>query len=369
MKIGILTSSRADFGIYLPLISELKGDPEIELEIIAFGTHLSSMHGRTIDDIKEHGFNKIVEIPSVLASDDEESISTAFGLTSLKFSSLWSNRSYDLVFCIGDRYEMAAAVSAGIPFNITFAHIHGGETTLGAIDNIYRHSISLSSKYHFVTTEPFKKRLTEIVGSDKNIYVTGSLGLVNLKNIKLLSKEDFLKKWNIDLNKKTILVTVHPDTVKVEKNQHYSEQTRKFVEELSKNIQIVITMPNADTLGSIYRDVYKTLNIKNPQNIHLIENFGTQSYFTCMNYCDLIIGNSSSGIIEAASFKKVVLNVGDRQKGRLSNKNVIHVPFDADSILKEFDKWTSKVYSGSNIYEKGETVEIICNEIKNILNE
>jgi len=128
-------------------------------------------------------------------------------------------------------------------------------------------------------------------------------------------------------------------------------------------------MPNADTLGSIYRDVYKTLNIKNPQNIHLIENFGTQSYFTCMNYCDLIIGNSSSGIIEAASFKKVVLNVGDRQKGRLSNKNVIHVPFDADSILKEFDKWTSKVYSGSNIYEKGETVEIICNEIKNILNE
>src|SRR5690606_5753673 len=145
MRVAVLTSSRADFGIYLPLLNRLKEDPFFQLEIIAFGTHLSKFHGYTLDQIKESGFTTIHEISSLLTNDDEVSIATSFGLTVLKFADFWDKHSYDWVLCLGDRFEMAAAVQAGIPFGVRFAHLHGGETTLGAIDNIYRHQTSLAS--------------------------------------------------------------------------------------------------------------------------------------------------------------------------------------------------------------------------------
>lgn len=365
MKIGVLTSSRADFGIYMPLLNALKHDNGIDLSIIAFGSHMSKMHGSTIDEITKAGFKKIDTIKSLLSNDDEESISTSYSLTAMKFAAYWANNIYDLVICIGDRFEMAAAVAVAIPFNIKIAHIHGGETTLGSIDNIYRHSISLASDIHFVTTVQFKDRLSQILGSDTNVYVTGSLSLRNLKEVKLLSIDDFRNKWGIDLSKKTLLVTVHPETVHSQKNHFFASVTREFITNLADQYQIVITMPNADTLGSIFRNEYDMLRKLDSDRIHLIENFGTQSFFTCMKHCDLVIGNSSSGIIEAASFNKYVINIGDRQKGRLSNDNVIHCPFDLEQLIVQIRKWAGKMYSKGNIYEKDDTVEIICNTIKN----
>lgn len=369
MKIGVLTSSRADFGIYLPLLKTLNKDAEIDLTIIAFGTHLSKMHGKTIDEITNAGFDRIDTIGSLLTNDDEESISTSYSLTAMKFAAYWSKNRYDLVFCVGDRFEMAAAVAASIPFNIKLAHIHGGETTLGAIDNIYRHSISLASHIHFVTTMPFKERLSQILGSESHIYVTGSLSLRNLTEIRFLNLDEFKDRWGIDLSLNTLLVTVHPETVQSQMNRQFAAVIRDVMTHLTDWYQIVVTMPNADTLGSIFRNEYEKLRNQKSERIHLIENFGTQSYFTCMKYCDLVIGNSSSGIIEAASFQKYVINIGDRQKGRLSNDNVIHCPFDAEQLLNTIRKWAGKEYSGGNIYEKENTVEIISSAIKNFLNE
>ena len=144
MRIGVLTSSRADFGIYLPLLNLIKLDTFFKLEIIAFGTHLSQLHGYTVHEIEENGFDHIQKIPSLISNDSESSISSSYGLTVLKFADFWHNNKYDLVFCLGDRFEMSAAVQAGIPFGINYAHIHGGETTLGAIDNVYRHQISIA---------------------------------------------------------------------------------------------------------------------------------------------------------------------------------------------------------------------------------
>ena len=143
MKIGVLTSSRADFGIYLPLLKALQADSFFQLELIVFGTHLSRYHGYTVQQIIEEGFEPIHQIHQMLLTDEDNAISTSYALTALKFADFWKNHSFDCVFCLGDRYEMAAAVAAGIPYNIPFAHIHGGETTLGAIDNVYRHGISL----------------------------------------------------------------------------------------------------------------------------------------------------------------------------------------------------------------------------------
>jgi GDP/UDP-N,N'-diacetylbacillosamine 2-epimerase (hydrolysing) len=161
MKIGILTSSRADYGIYIPLLNKLLEDSYFNIEIIAFGTHLSKSHGFTIDDIEQLNFSKIHKISTLISNDDESSIATTYGLTVIRFADLWLKNKFDLVFCLGDRFEMSAAVQAGIPFGIKFAHIHGGETTLGAIDNIYRHQITIASVLHFTASEIFKKKVSE----------------------------------------------------------------------------------------------------------------------------------------------------------------------------------------------------------------
>jgi GDP/UDP-N,N'-diacetylbacillosamine 2-epimerase (hydrolysing) len=369
MKIGLLTSSRADFGIYLPLIKALKADPFFELEIIAFGTHLSNYHGYTIADIEKSGFEVKHKISSMLLTDDPASIAATYALTTLRFADLWSNvaNEYDWVLCLGDRYEMAAAVNAGIPFNIKFAHIGGGDTTLGAIDNIYRHTITLASKLHFVQLEEFALRIQELAGKDAPCIITGSLSLENLNEIRLLTIEEFKNTWNIDLSLPSILVTIHPETIAVDKNTLFAEEVFNSLLQLNLSYQVIISMPNADTMGTIYRAMFGRLK-KQPSRgkVFLIENFGTQSYFSCMKHVWLLLGNSSSGIIEAASFNKYVLNIGDRQKGRLASRNVIHVPFDANAIFENAKKFAGREYTGENIYSRGNATQKILQTLKRI---
>ncbi len=371
MTIGVLTSSRADFGIYLPLLKELKADTEVNLELIVFGTHLSKFHGFTIDEIEAQGFEVSFKINSMLLTDDANSIATAYALTALKFADFWANHytKFDLVITLGDRYEMAAAVSASIPFSLPLAHIHGGETTLGAIDNIYRHTITLASTLHFVSTESFKERITAIKGTGLNCFVTGALSLDNLKTLELLNIESFSKKWNIDLSFSTILITLHPETISFNKNKYFVDEIAKTLEHLVEKYQLVITMPNADTSGTMFREYFRELKIKFPEHVFLIENFGTQSYFTCMKYAKLMLGNTSSGILEAASFKKYVINIGDRQKGRLAGDNVIHVAFNHKLLIDAVNRYINTEYSGSNIYFKGNAAFKIKEEIKSFLNE
>jgi len=366
IRVGVLTSSRADFGIYLPLLKALQKEEAFHLELIVFGTHLSKFHGYTVEQIEREGFKIAKRIESLLLGDTPSAIASAYGLTALKFAEYWqeNEQNFDVVFALGDRFEMAAAVAASIPFGIKIAHLYGGETTLGAIDNIYRHSISLASQLHFVGAEFFAKRLNQLLDDEKaSIYNVGSLSLENLKNIDFLSVEAFKNKWQIDLNIKTILVTVHPETVAYQKNLAYCEETIKALEQLANEFQIVITMPNADTAGMVFREAFETL-AKKQQSIKIIENFGTQSYFTCMKYAKLMVGNTSSGIVEAASFQKYVLNLGDRQKDRLCGENVIHVPFNHDLIVKNTLEYATKEYNGENIYFKSNPSEIIIQILK-----
>ena len=171
MKIGVLTSSRADYGIYLPLLNELKTDSFFELEIIAFGTHLSNEHGLTVKDIEKDRYNTIHKISSLIEDDSPKGIAISYANTVLKFSKFWNENHFDLVLCLGDRFEMSAAVQASIPFNVKLAHIHGGETTLGAIDNIYRHQITLASNLHFVSSNNNMKKAEQLIGRSKDIQI------------------------------------------------------------------------------------------------------------------------------------------------------------------------------------------------------
>lgn len=338
MRIGVLTSSRADFGIYLPLLEKLKRDNTFEVEIITFGAHLSIFYGYTIKQIEEAGFNVKYKIETLLATDSPASISTSMGLTIIKFGEFWKNycNEFDLIFCLGDRYEMFAAVIAGVPFQIPFAHLHGGETTLGAIDNVFRHAITLASKYHFVSTDAYKQKVEALTASTENIFNVGALGLDNLSSIKMLSLDEFKQKWSIDLTKKTILTTFHPETVNFDENTCYASELIKAIDNLI-HYQVIITLPNNDTAGNEIRMLLIKAFSKSDR-VFLIENLGTASYFTAMANCSMLLGNTSSGIIEAASFGRYVINIGDRQKGRLSGKNVIHTDVSSESILQAVKK-------------------------------
>lgn len=364
MKIGILTSSRADFGIYLPLLQKMKEDDSIQMEIIAFGTHLSKFHGYTIDAIKAEKFLTIHEISSILTNDDEVSIATAYGLTCMKFADFWSTHEFDWVLCLGDRFEMSAAVQAGIPFGVAFAHIHGGETTLGAIDNIYRHQITLASKLHFPSTDEFAEKLAELTGSEEGIYSVGSLSIEDVSKLSIPCEDDFRNAYNI--HEEFVLLTFHPETVSPENNKLNALEMLNALITLAETTVLVITMPNADTNGTVFREALFQLKENCTERVVLIENFGKINYFAAMQYCRFLIGNTSSGIIEAASFGKYVVNVGDRQAGRAQSENVLNVPFVSAKIIAASLALEDKnAFEGKNIYQKLGTADLILQTLKN----
>lgn len=367
MRIGILTSSRADFGIYLPLLKKLQQDSFFEMEIIAFGTHLSHFHGYTLKGILSENFNVPHQIESLVLGDSQESVATAMGLTTLKFASFWNavHGNYDLVFCLGDRYEMFSAVSAGIPYNIKFAHLHGGEETAGAIDDVFRHCISLSAKLHFCSTPLYEHRLHQLLNTDKNIYTVGALSLDNLASMELNSKEDFLKEWKIDLSIPTMLVTLHPETKSDLENINYANVVSATIKQCPE-YQVVITMPNADSYGNSIRDIFKK-EFDHYPSVVLVENFGTKGYFSCMQHCSFLMGNTSSGIIEAASLKKYVINLGKRQEGRARSKNVFDVPFEEQAILACIQKIKMlPAYNSENVYWQGGASDKIIDVLKEL---
>jgi len=367
MRIAVLTSSRADYGIYLPLLKALNKDKVFSFKIIAFGTHLSRFHGYTVNQIEKDGFEVAERLETLILGDTEEAISNAIGNTITKFSSLWTRLKdeVDLIFALGDRYEMFAAVSASVPFNIKIAHIHGGETTLGAIDNKFRHAITLMSSIHFVSTPEYATKVAQLTGTREDIHYVGALSLDNLSNFKLLSNEDFQNKFNIDLSIPTILTTFHPETVSTEKNVEYAKVLTQLFDKLSKKYQVVITMPNADTMGNIIREKFVELSNENSRII-TVENFGTLGYFSCIEKCSFLMGNTSSGIIEAASFGKFVINLGDRQKGRASGENIFHTPIEIDAVLKNILEIEAVEYNylGSNIYKVKNSATLITNFLK-----
>jgi len=367
MRIGILSSSRADYGIYLPLLEKMKGDAFFSLEIIAFGTHLSKVHGYTLNEIQKDGYDCIHTLSSLISNDDEQSIASSYGLTVLKFAEFWAQHHYDLVFCLGDRFEMSAAVQAGIPFGVKFAHIHGGETTLGAIDNVYRHQITLASVLHFTATEVFKNKVAHLIDTTEGVYTVGSLSLDNIEVFEPINKKVFYDTFKIP-NQDYALVTFHPETVSSKDNFKYVKAIKKALEKTAENLFIVITMPNADTLGSIYREEILQLKKEHPDSILLVENFGKVNYFSAMHYAKILIGNTSSGILEAASFGKYVVNVGDRQKGRVQSDNILNCEFEEAGIVAAADRALAfEKFNGKNVYYRKGAADTIIKTIKELV--
>lgn len=262
IKIGVLTSSRADYGIYRNLLKLFFNHNKIHLSIIVFGMHLQKQHGETIKEIiSDNYFDKIFKLNGMPINDSKLDISNGYGELIKSFSKFWNKNNFDLIFALGDRFEMSAAVQAAVPYEIKIAHIHGGEISLGSVDNIYRDQISIAAKLHFTSTLEAKKRLKKLLIDNKLVFNVGSLSIDKLDIKTLPNWETICKKFNLP-NKPFVLITFHPETIGTDKNKFYVETLYKSLTRLSKSIHLIITQANADNLGNLYRKMNLKLQKK-----------------------------------------------------------------------------------------------------------
>lgn len=365
LKVGVLTSSRADYGIYRPLLGKMNGDNSFDMEVIAFGAHLMKRYGHTINAVYEDGYN-VQQVPGTMSEGDSPSdIAYAMSSTIRRFTDFYKEHKYDLLFALGDRYEMFSAVAASVPYNLDVAHIHGGETTLGSIDNSFRHSITHFSRLHFTASEKYKARVVKMLGSRSGVYNVGALSIDAIKNLKLLQIDEFTSKYGLDLGKSTILFTFHPETIAYQQNERHISEIINAIQKLGR-YQFLITMPNADTFGMIIRDAL-VRRLAGRANIKVVENLGSRDYLSAMKYCSFLMGNSSSGFIEASFFSKPVINLGERQEGRIKTQNIITVDIDEASILKTVKKIESQPgIVIKSVYGNGAAASKIVRVLKNM---
>ena len=354
MNILVVTTSRADYGIYHSLLTALQ-QSDIQYGLVVSGTHLSHRHGYTVAEIEQDGHPIATRITAVPVDTHAETIATTIGATVQKFAAYWAtvHTTVDLIVVLGDRYEMFAAVTAAVPFNLPIAHIHGGETTLGAIDDKFRHAITAMSLLHFTSTRQYAERVVAMIGGRDHVHWVGAPSLDDIDTLSCYSIDEMRAKFSIDFGVPSILVTFHPETVATSKNTFYATVLVETLSTLSKRYQIVITLPNADTEAEVIRGAFEALSNSN-RSVVTIESFGKRGYFSALRWAKLLIGNTSSGLLEAPSFGRYVVNVGDRQAGRVRSANVIDAAVEEEAILNAVAaiEKCGYLYEGINLYHK-----------------
>lgn len=321
MKVCIVTGTRAEYGLLYWLIKEVKADSVLELQIVVTGMHLSPEFGLTYKEIeKEFFINKKIEM--LLSSDTSVGISKSMGLAQIGFAEAYEDLKPDLVVVLGDRYEIFAAASAAMIARIPIVHLHGGETTEGAFDEAIRHSITKMSHLHFVAMEEYRKRVVQLGESPDRVFNVGGLGIENIKRLKLLSREELEKSLNFSLAKKNLLVTFHPVTLEHSSAQKQFNELLAALDEL-QDTHIIFTKANSDTDGRIINQMIDDYVAANPHKSAAFVSLGQLRYLSALKHVDAVVGNSSSGLAEAPSFKIGTVNIGDRQKGRVRAWSVI----------------------------------------------
>ncbi len=341
-KICVVTGTRAEYGLLYWLMKEIEEDNNLELQLIVTGMHLSPEFGLTYKEI-EKDFKIDKKIEMLLSSDTSIGISKSMGLAQISFAEAYQELEPDIVVVLGDRYEIFSAVSSAMIARIPIAHLHGGEATEGLIDESIRHSITKMSHIHFTASQEYKNRVIQLGEQPDKVFNVGGLGIDNIKRLKLLSKKEFEKSINFKLNKKNILVTFHPVTLE---SSTAKEQFQHLLDaiDILEDTNIIFTKANSDTDGRIINSMIDMYVKENSQKSVCFTSLGQLRYLSALQYVDAMVGNSSSGLAEAPSFKIGTINIGDRQKGRIMADSVINCKSDRESILKAFKKLYSKVF-------------------------
>jgi len=360
-KICVVTSTRAEYGLLYWLLKEIEADSELELQLIVTGMHLSPEFGLTYKEIeKEFKIDKKIEILG--SSHSKLDICTEIARVYEKFTPAFSELKPDILVLLGDRYEIFGVAGVASIMQIPIAHIHGGETTQGAFDEAFRHSITKMSHIHFAATREYASRIIQLGEEPGRVFNVGGPGIENIKKLNLLNKDEFEKSINFKLTKKNILITFHPVTLENGSAKEQFSELLKAIDEL-KDTNFIFTKANSDIDGDVINKMIDEYISKNSQKAVTFASLGQLRYLSAIKFVDIVLGNSSSGLSEVPSFKKATINIGDRQKGRAKASSVIDVRPVKEEILaaikkvysKEFEqvlKDTTNPYDGGNSSKK-----------------
>lgn len=368
-KICVVTGTRAEFGLLRWLMQEIQHEPDLELQVLATGMHLSPEFGLTYREIEQAGFVINAKVEMLISADTATAVTKSMGLGLISYADVYERLAPDLIVVLGDRFEIFAATAAALIAGIPVAHLHGGETTEGAFDEAIRHSITKMSHLHFVAAEEYKRRVIQLGEQPERVFLVGGLGVDAIKRIKLLDREALEESLGFKFGPRNLLITFHPVTLEGQISS--GQQMAELLAALSKldDTHLLFTMPNADTSG---RELSAMLNqfAATRQNVRVYTSLGQLRYLSCMKYVDAVVGNSSSGLAEAPSMGIATINIGDRQKGRLSATSVINCESTQQGISEAlstvFDSsFRSTLTSTKNPYGSGGASEKIAKTIKN----
>ena len=364
-KVCVVTGTRAEYGLFYPILKKIQESSKLKLQLIVTSAHLSIEFGLTYKEIEED-FLIDDKIDNLFSSDSKSSIAKSTGLASMLLADSFEKLDPDVVLLLGDRFETHAAATTALLMNIPIAHIHGGEITEGAVDEQIRHSITKMSFLHFCSTEVYRNRIIQMGEDSERVFNTGAPGIDNIKNYKLLSKTELENKIDWKFSDKTALFTYHPETLS--NNDLAKDLIDIFTTLKDTSLSILFTYSNSDSGGRFINKKLEEFCRISPKRFKVVKNLGQLKYLSAMRYVDILIGNSSSGIIESASFGKPAINIGGRQAGRLKGINVI------DSDVKDLSESIKLALSSNfvnqcqdieNIYGSGEASINIVNELTN----
>lgn len=364
-KICVVTGTRAEFGLLRWLMDRISRHPDLSLQVVATGMHLSSEFGSTYREIEQAGFSIDIKVEMLLSSDSKAAVTKSMGLGLIGFADAFERLEPDVVVVLGDRFEILAAASAALVAGISIAHIHGGETTEGAFDEAIRHSITKMSHLHFVAADDYRRRVIQLGEHPNRVFNVGGMGVDAMKRVKLMSREELERALDLNFGERSLLVTFHPVTLDGEESS--AAQMEELLKALAclKDTTLIFTMPNADTggrdLGYMVRDF-----VRDRPGSKVFKSLGQLRYYSCLAQVDGVVGNSSSGLLEAPAFSIGTINIGDRQKGRLKAQSVIdcvpyHEAINAALNTLYSPNFRAKLESVHNPYGNGGASEVIVN--------
>jgi len=342
-KICIFTSTRAEWGLQQGLAELIRDADNLQLQLLVSGSHLSAKLGMTIDEVEAAGFHIDERVDILKFGDSPIGICQTMGLALSGYGEALQRLSPDLLVILGDRYESFCLAAAAQVLRIPIAHIHGGETTEGAVDEAFRHSITKMAQIHFTSCEVYRNRVMQLGEAPESVFNVGALGIENIRKIQCLTRAELEASLQFSLQAPVFLVTFHPVTLE---HATAGAQVQQLFDALDRfpEHQIIFTKANADTDGQVINEMIDRFAAINPQRCLAVASLGLQRYLSAMKICSAVVGNSSSGILEAPIFKVPTVNIGDRQKGRLRVKSIIDCEADANAISQAIDTALSESF-------------------------
>ena len=369
-KICVVTGTRAEYGLLRWVMQGIQSEPTLTLQTVATGMHLSPEFGLTYREIEKDGFRIDRKVEMLLSSDTPVGISKSMGLAICGFGDALEELRPDLMLVLGDRYEILAAVSAALVARIPVAHLHGGEATEGLIDESIRHAITKMAHLHFVAAESYRKRVVQLGEAPERVFLVGGLGVDNIVRLPLLDRQALEHALDFKLGLRNLLVTFHPVTLEKNSAEEQMDELLAALGEL-EDTHLIFTMPNSDTGGRILFQMIENFVAQNPVSRKAYTSLGQIRYLSCLSHVDGVVGNSSSGLAEAPSFKKPTINIGDRQRGRLKAVSVIDCDANLAALRTAFERMFSPAFQTilptvENPYGCGGASEVIVRTLTKI---